>query len=281
MLPLPEPVSGGSINALRPLLNVRDEDFVLVVAYLVAALRPRGPYPVLALAGEQGTTKSTLPAFVRALIDPNAATLRALPREDRDLFISASNAHLLTFDNVSGLPTWISDTLCRLATGGGFATRQLYTDDAEMLFDAMRPILLNGVADVATRPDLVDRSIMLTLEMIDENKRRSEEELWAAFNKERPALLGVLLDVAAHGLSRLDHVKLKRMPRMADFFQWITACETALWPEGTFAAAYERNAEWRRPSPPPSTPISSLVRWSHSWPTGTLGLARPRTCWRR
>ena len=242
MLPLPEPVSGGSIDALRSLVNVRDEDFVLVVAYLLAALRPHGPFPVLALAGEHGTTKSTLTRLVRALIDPNALPLRALPREDRDLFISASNAHLLTFDNVSGLPAWISDTLCRLATGGGFATRQLYTDDAEMLFDAMRPIVLNGITDVATRPDLVDRSIMLTLEIMDAEKVQTEAEYWEKFNNVRPALLGALLDTTAHGLSRLDQVKLKRLPRMADFFKWVTACETALWPEGTFAAAYEANS---------------------------------------
>jgi hypothetical protein len=122
--PLPAPVAGGSVNALRSFLNVKSEtDFVLVVAWALAVLRNRGPYPVLVLSGEQGSAKSTFSAILRALLDPNTAPLRALPREDRDLFIAASNGHVLAFDNVSGLPAWISDTLCRLATGGGFAVR--------------------------------------------------------------------------------------------------------------------------------------------------------------
>ncbi len=87
------------------------------------------------------------------MLDPNTAPLRALPREDRDLFIAASNGHVLAFDNVSGLPAWISDTLCRLATGGGFAVRQLYSDQDEVLFDAARPVILNGIEDIVTRPD--------------------------------------------------------------------------------------------------------------------------------
>ena len=127
MQPLAMPVPGGSVETLRSFLNVQsDTDFVLVVAWALACLRDRGPYPVIVLSGEQGSAKSTFSAILRALLDPNTAPLRALPREDRDLFIAASNGHVLAFDNVSGLPAWISDTLCRLATGGGFAVRQLY-----------------------------------------------------------------------------------------------------------------------------------------------------------
>ena len=134
MRPLPEPVRGGSIDALRPFLNVRsDADFVLAVTWLLAALRHRGPYPVLVLAGEQGSAKSTCSKILRSLVDPNTAPLRALSREDRELFIAANNGHVQLFDNVSGLAPWISDSLCRLATGGGFAVRQLYTDQDEVL----------------------------------------------------------------------------------------------------------------------------------------------------
>ena len=135
MQALPAPERGGSVQALRDFLNVRsDSDFVLVIAWLLACLRDRGPYPVIVLSGEQGSAKSTFSAILRALLDPNTAPLRALPREDRDLFIAASNGHVLAFDNVSTLSAWLSDTLCRLATGGGFAVRQLYTDQDEILF---------------------------------------------------------------------------------------------------------------------------------------------------
>lgn len=160
MQALPAPVVGGSVEALRSFLNVRsDAVFVLVIAWALACLRNRGPYPVIVLSGEQGSAKSTFSAILRALLDPNTAPLRALPREDRDLFIAASNGHVLAFDNVSGLPAWISDTLCRLATGGGFAVRQLYSDQDEVLFDAARPVILNGIEDIVTRPDLADRAL--------------------------------------------------------------------------------------------------------------------------
>ena len=124
MQPLPTPEKGGSIDTLRHFLNVQDaQDFVLVVAWALAALRDAGPYPVLVLSGEQGSAKSTFSTILRSLLDPRTAPLRALPREERDLFITATHSHVLAFDNVSGLPPWISDALCRIATGGGFAVR--------------------------------------------------------------------------------------------------------------------------------------------------------------
>jgi hypothetical protein len=186
MLPLPQPEPGGSIEMLRPFLNVRKTDdrdprFVLAVAWLLAALHPRGPYPILGLVGEQGTAKSFFARVMRKLVDPNSAPLRSLPREDRDLFIAAINGHVIAFDNISGLLDWLSDSLCRLATGGGFATRQLWTDGDEVLFFAMRPIILNGIEDFVSRPDLADRAILLMLEEIGEDQRRSETDLWAAF----------------------------------------------------------------------------------------------------
>jgi len=199
---IPQP--GGSIEMLRGFLNVRDDkEFVLVVAWALAVLRNRGPYPVLALSGEQGSAKSTFSGILRALLDPNTVPLRTLPRDDHDLFIAATNSHVLVFDNLSGLPAWISDTLCRIATGGGYATRELYTDKGEALFDVTRPMILNGIEDIVTRSDLADRAIFLTLEPIPEENRRSESELWAVFEAERPKILGALLDAVARGLKML------------------------------------------------------------------------------
>jgi hypothetical protein len=245
MKPLPEPVAGGSLKGdLRPLLNVKtDDEFVLTVAWLLAALCPTGPYPVLALAGEQGSAKSMRSNFLRALIDPNSVPLRALPRSEHDVFIAAHNSHVLAYDNASGLPDWLSDTFCRLATGGGFSTRELYTDQDEVLFGSKRPIILNGIADIATRPDLADRSIVQTLTAISDERRKLETELWADFERKRPRILGALLDAVSHGLTILPDVKLDRKPRMADFAQWVTACEGALWAKGTFIAAYSGNIE--------------------------------------
>ena len=215
---------------------------------------------MIVLSGEQGSAKSTFSAILRALLDPNTAPLRALPREDRDLFIAASNGHVLAFDNVSGLPAWISDTLCRLATGGGFAVRQLYTDQDEVLFDAARPVILNGIEDIVTRPDLADRAVFLTLEPIPEERRRPEAELWAAFEAERPRILGVLLDAVVEGLKRLPETRLEKLPRMADFALWATACETALWPAGTFWSAYCGNRDEAVEGVIDADPIAAAVR---------------------
>ena len=261
MQPLPVPVPGGSVELLRTFLNIQsDADFVLVVAWALAVLRDRGPYPVLVLSGEQGSAKSTLGGLLRALLDPNTAPLRALPRDDRDLFIAANNGHVLAFDNVSGVPSWISDTICRLATGGGFAVRQLYTDQDEVLFNATRAVILNGIEDIVTRPDLADRAIFLTLEAISEERRRPEAELWAAFEAERPKILGVLLDAVVQGLKMLPDTKLERLPRMADFALWASACETAIWPAGTFWSAYCGNRDEAVDSVIDADPVGSAIR---------------------
>lgn len=239
-LPVPQP--GGSIDTLRRFLNVRaDSDFTLAVAWALGVLRGKGPYPVLVLSGEQGSAKSTFSAILRALLDPMTAPLRTLPREERDLYIAACNGHLLAFDNLSGLAPWMSDTLCRLASGAGFAVRQLYTDQDEILFDAARPVILNGIEDIVARPDLADRALFLTLEPIPEERRLPAEQLWLAFEAERAKLLGVLLDALAHGLRTLPGTSLPRLPRMADFALWASACEGALWAPGAFWDAYAGN----------------------------------------
>ena len=258
---LPIPLRGGSIDALRPFLNVAsDSDFVLTVSFVVAALRDRGPYPGLGLGGEQGTAKSTFSAILRALVDPNTAPLRALPREDRDLFIAANNSHMLVFDNVSRLPEWISDTLCRLATGGGFATRQLHSDQDEVLFDACRPVILNGIENMVDRPDLADRYMLLTLEPIPEERRRPEEEFRTAFEIKLPYILGALLDMIVHGLRNLPNTKLNKLPRMADFAKWATACEGAVWLPGTFWRAYCGNLDDAVEGVIEANPVADAVR---------------------
>jgi len=243
MRALPAPLGGGSLLELHPLVNLPDERaFVLLVAFLVAALGPSGPYPLLVLNGEQGSAKSTLARLVAALIDPTAAPLLTLPRSERDLAIMASHRRLLLFDNLSGLSPWFSDALCRLSTGGGFSTRALHTDSDEIVFNAMLPVVLNGIDEVIGRQDLVDRSLVLQLAAIAEEMRRPEREIEAEFEAARPRLLGALLDAVSCGLRRRDQVRLERMPRMADFAHWIVAAEPALpWAEGTFLAAYEDN----------------------------------------
>jgi hypothetical protein len=182
--------------------------------------------------------------MLRALTDPNKAPLRRPPRDPRDLMIAATNGWVVAYDNLSGLSGDLSDALCSLATGGGFGTRQLYTDDEEKLFDATRPVMINGIEDVATRPDLLDRSVGLTLAEIRDNKRKDERELWRQFEEVRPRVLGALLDAVSCALKNLPHTRLESKPRMADFALWVTAAEPALgWKPGTFLKAYGDNQQ--------------------------------------
>jgi len=241
MLAIPEPVRGGTVEELRQHLNVDDPAFVLAVSWLLAVMRGRGPYPILALTGEQGTGKSMTAHKLRALVDPHAASLRSLPRDTRDLFVAAMNGHVLAFDNLSAISNDNSDALCRLSTGGGFATRALFTDDTEVFFNGQRPIALTSISDVASRSDLADRLLPVRLEVIPDTERRTEAELHAAFEDARPRIVGALLDVVAHGLMQLPSTRLNRLPRMADYAAWVRACETAIWPAGTHMAVYEVN----------------------------------------
>jgi hypothetical protein len=242
MLALPDPVRGGKVDDLRPLLNVAaEDDFKLIVAWLLAALRPAGPFPLLAICGEAGSAKSTAAKVLRSLVDPNTAPLRSSPRDERDLFISAANSACLVFDNLSAIPAWLSDALCRVATGGSFATRTLHTDADETMFDVSRPVLLTSVGEVIARSDLADRAVLVTLASISEARRVADDEFNRRLEAARPRILGALLDAVAVGLRDLPNVKLDRMPRMANFVRWTRACETALWKPGSIQEAFDRN----------------------------------------
>ncbi|NLF30854.1 MAG: bifunctional DNA primase/polymerase [Planctomycetes bacterium] len=241
---LPAPQRGGAIGDLRQFLNIDDDGFVLVVAWLLAALSPSGPYPILSVSGEQGSAKSTTQRMLRALVDPNKALLRSEPRDERDLVITAGNSWALGFDNLSNIQPWLSDAFCRLSTGGGFATRELYSDTEEVILAAKRPMLMNGIPDLAVRADLADRSISITLEAIPPERRREERVLWAEFEMARPRILGSLLGAVSAGLRYSASVQMDRLPRMADFAKWIVACEYGTgWVPGTFMQAYEANLE--------------------------------------
>jgi len=228
MLPLPVPERGGSINELRAFLNVRtDRDFALICGFIIGALNPTGPFFILLVNGEQGSAKSTLCRLIRALVDPNKAALRAESKDDRDLAIAANNAWMIGLDNISRLSERVSNALCRLATGGGFATRQLYCDLDEVIFDARRPILINGIGEVAERSDLLDRTIRLTLQTIPEEQRRTERAIMSEFEGRHPAILGAFLDAVSAALRNRDTVTFARLPRMADAAVWIVAAEPA------------------------------------------------------
>jgi len=162
MQALPRPERGGAITELRQFLNLENEDqWILYVGWLLGALQPKGPFPLLILQGVHGSAKSTNTRVLRSLLDPNEAAIRSEPGTTRDLMISAKNSRCLAFDNLSFLSSPLCDALCRLSTGGGFSTRALYTDDGEKIFQGTRPVILNGIDLGIERADLLDRAICL------------------------------------------------------------------------------------------------------------------------
>lgn len=245
MRPLPEPEAGDSVERIGAFVNfATDDDLVLAVAWLVMAFRPKGPYPVLDLVGEQGSGKTVAAKLLRSLVDPNDAPLRSIPRDDRDLIVSACSAHCLAFDNLSGVAHWFADGICRVATGSGYSTRRLHTDREEEVFSAARPVLLNGIPNLCDRADLADRAIAIHLPTIAEDRRRPEDDYWREFESASPGIIGALLDGVKAAVQNLPTTKLEGFPRMADFAKWIVAAEPGLgWERGTFLAAYERNRQ--------------------------------------
>jgi hypothetical protein len=175
--------------------------------------------------------------------------------------IAASNGWVINLDNLSRIQTWLSDALCRLSTGGGFGTRELFTDRDETLFDVQRPVILNGIEELATRGDLLDRSLVLYLPPISEQKREPESKFWGDFELRRAAILGAFLTAVSGALRRLPHIQLFDAPRLADFAFWATAAEPGLrWREGAFLRAYARNQSAANDLALEGSPITEAVR---------------------
>lgn len=231
MKPLPVPVGGGTLAPLWSFVNVKtDDDRLLLLTWLTAAMRPDGPYPILHLKGEPGTAKTTAGELIREMMDPHTSNLRSEPEDVRDLAIASRGGWLFAYDNLSHVPEWLSDALCRVATGGGFATRALYTDDEEAVFAFRRPVLMTSVTDVIGKPDLLDRSLAVELVRIGDGNRRTLKALTDAFAAARPALLGAVLDVAVRATAILEAVRAENRPtpRMADFAVWGEAVSRAV-----------------------------------------------------
>lgn len=261
MRPLPQPLTGGAIDELRDFINLDDDDFKLVVGWLIGTFQVDRPFSILALHGEQGSGKTTQATMLRSLVDPVRGGLRGFPREEVDLIVAATNSWIVGFDNVSTLSPWLSDALCRLSTGAAFGRRQLYTDADEVIFEVKRPLLLNGIEEVTIRGDVADRAVPISLPRIPESRRRTEAALHAAYEAARPRLLGGLLDVVAGILLNLPNTVLREPPRMADFARWVTAGEPALgWPRGSFMQVYAGNREGASTTVIESSSVASSIR---------------------
>jgi hypothetical protein len=268
--PNPAPASEGSLAPLWDLLNVLPAQRPLVAGALLVAFHPDGPYFVTNFIGEQGSAKSCGAKILRMLVDPNEVPLRSPPRDERDLLVHAGNNRTVVLDNLSSLPAWLSDALCRLATGGGHSARQLYSDGEEFTLSVKRPVILTGIDDVAARPDLAERALQIELEEIHDNRRITETELWRRFEAAWPVIFSGVLNGLVCALREQPKLKMESLPRMADAAKWVTAGEIAFgWPRGTFMAAYSLNLSEGAIASLDTHPVGVAIRdWldgGHDW----------------
>ena len=254
---LPEP-KAPEFSRLWKYVNVAVEHRPLVAAYLLAALRPSGPYPILFFCGEQGTGKSTTTRVLRRLVDPSASLLRAPPKDVRDLLVGALNGWVLTLDNLTFLGPQLSDTLCRLATGGAISERALYTNLDEVLVEVKRPVIVNGIEDLATRPDLAERGLHVELELIE--NRRPEADFWSEFEADAPHIFGALLEGLAQAIRTHRDLKITKLPRMADFAKWACAGIGSLgFTADEFLASYKENLDSGTSAGLDSSPVGGAL----------------------
>ncbi|WP_297325601.1 hypothetical protein [Nitrosomonas sp.] len=259
MLALPMPVSGGKIDDLWEYLNISGDYRLLVLAWMLEAFRSETPFPVLALNGLQGTAKSSTHKRIRQLIDPSGCDLRAAPKDIQDIYVSAGSNWIVSFENISRLSAQQQDALCTLATGGGFSTRTLYTNDDETTINVKRPVIINSIPVVITAQDLTDRVLNIELQRLE--TYRDEIEINAKFEAARPKLFGALLDLLVKTLAKLPYVKLNKPPRMADFARFGEAMAQAMGHEvGAFERIFKKNRNESVSRAMEASPVAVAVR---------------------
>jgi len=227
------PPSVGDLDRLWDFVNISVEDRPVLLAVLVAALvQCDVPHPVLALFAEQGGAKSTTTRMLVDLIDPSPVPLRQAPRDADSWVTAASGSWVVALDNLSAIPPWLSDSLCRAATGDGNVKRALYTDADLAVIKFRRCVIINGIDVGAVRPDLAERLATVELRRIDRHMRQPEATMRQQWRTALPGILCGLLDLAALVHQRLETISVDVSPRMADFSRTLAAVDEILSTNG-------------------------------------------------
>lgn len=219
---------------------------VMFVCWLVSCFIPDFPHAMPIFYGEKGAAKTTACTMLKKLIDPSELETLTIQKDPRSLSVNLQQHWFLPFDNVSHIDEETSDTLCRAITGSGIQQRKLFTNADDYIFTFQKCIALNGINNVANRPDLLDRAILVELCRIDESKRKELSAIMSEFEKDLPSILGGIFDTLAEAIKIYPTVKLDNLPRMADFARWGYAIGEALGGLGDeFLAEYKLNQEER------------------------------------
>lgn len=244
-LPQPDPVKGGCPFKILDFVNVAPEHRLLFVVSVISALVPRIPRAVMNFQGCQGSGKSSACRVVKMVVDPSIATVTPLPATEEELGLIIHRHHVVAAgENASGLPDRMSDFIAAAVTGCAFERRALFTNSDAVIFPASFPLFIfSAIVQIIKRADLGERTVTYRLEMIDPTNRREEGELWQAFEKSLPGILGGMMEALSRAMAIFPAVKLSRLPRLADWGRWSYCIAEALGGRGAeFLRAYADNA---------------------------------------
>ena len=244
---------------------------LLVKVMLIASFIPDIGHPITVPNGEQGGVKSTYCKYHKQIVDPCAVELLTIPKDRNEFVQHMHHNYVVVYDNVRIVPKWFSDEICKAVTGAGNSKRKLYTDDEDVAYNYKRCILVNGINNVLTEPDALDRSVMLDFTRISDEKRREEAEVDAEFEAMKPGLLGYIFDILVKALSIKPTIKLQRKPRMADFAVWGEAIARAMdCKELEFLDAYYSVLERQNVDAVEATLVGpAIVNFVGTWSQGT------------
>ena len=207
---IPNPQNSETYKLLTPALPV----------YILPISRP-----ILVFLGGHHSGKSVAQKIISQVFMKEGAP-RTREGEDRikDIAAVARENPLLLYDNCNRISQELAQTLSVLVTGECIGFRQLYTDKETVYFALKRGIFLNGIApNIYSYPDVVDRSLIITLEKIDEKNRKEERELEEEVKPILPKVFGCCLEGLRRAIPLLQQVRAdlkEKLPRMADFAVW-------------------------------------------------------------
>lgn len=231
-LALPIPASNGDFKLLHRYINLKHAAFYLYIGWVTFTIAsPKveaSKYLFLVLRAIQGAGKTVASKKTKKLIDPNAVAALMLPGNPRDLAIMLQSSHVLVIDNLRDISVLMSDALCIAATGGSMSTRQLYTDDEQKALYLHGALIFNGIHPFMGQSDLADRCLVLELDPIGPEARKSETQMLKDFEADYPVILGGLYGLIAKILQKLPEAQVVAPSRMLDFCRWLAAMEMAL-----------------------------------------------------